>query len=142
MIIMLIAFAILVVGVTLSILSKKKTKMKYDTRYFMDVLGGVLCVIGGGFLAAALLFSVLIPIATEPDYLNKTEEKQMLEYRISIINDDKVGNEQLYKDIIEFNNGIRETKYWANNPWTNLFNNQKIANIDCIDYVRKEVDEQ
>jgi hypothetical protein len=43
------------------------------------------------------------------------------------------GNEMLYNDIVAFNNELRNVKKWANNPWTNWFNNQDIASIDYIE---------
>lgn len=66
-------------------------------------------------------------------YENKLLEKQMLEYRLEK-QDDIIGNEMLYSQIVEFNNELRYTKKWASNLWTNWFVNQKIANnIDYID---------
>jgi hypothetical protein len=57
----------------------------------------------------------------------------MLEYRIEHIEENITGNEMLYNDIVEFNNELRSTKKWANNPWTNWFYNQDIATIDYIE---------
>ena len=43
------------------------------------------------------------------------------------------GNEMLYNDIVEFNNELRSVKKWVSNPWTNWFNNQKVASIDYVE---------
>lgn len=69
----------------------------------------------------------------ELDYENKLYEKQVLEYRLEQVDDNITGNEMLYNDIVAFNNGLRETKRWANSPWTNWFFNKDIATIDYID---------
>lgn len=69
------------------------------------------------------------------NYQNTLYEKEMLEYRIDNMEDNIVGNEMLYNDIVEFNNGLRNVKKWANNPWTNWFYNQDIATIDYIELI-------
>lgn len=66
-------------------------------------------------------------------YQNVIYEKEMLEYRIDNMEDNIIGNEMLYNDIVEFNNGLRSTKKWANSPWTNWMYNQDIATIDYIE---------
>lgn len=71
----------------------------------------------------------------EVNYQNKLYEKEMLEYRIDNMEDSIVGNEMLYNDIVEFNNELRSVKKWANNPWTNWFYNQDIAEIDYIELI-------
>ena len=68
------------------------------------------------------------------DYQNALHEKEVIEYRIDNMEDNIVGNDMLYIDIVEFNNELRSVKKWANNPWTNWFNNQKIATIDYIEF--------
>ena len=66
-------------------------------------------------------------------YQNALYEKEMLEYRIDNMKDNIIGNEMLYNDIVEFNNSLRETKKWANNPWASWFYNQNIATIDFVE---------
>lgn len=96
-------------------------------------------VVGGAVLAAVLIILALIfgaiAISTQVNetlyYQNALNEKAMLEYRLEQ-NDDIAGNEMLYSQIVEFNNALRSNKKWANNLWTNWFNNQKIATIDYI----------
>ena len=70
-------------------------------------------------------------------YQNTLYEKEMLEYRIDNIEDNIIGNEMLYNDIVEFNNNLRETKKWANNLWVNWFYNQDIATIDYVEIESK-----
>ena len=66
-------------------------------------------------------------------YESALYEKEVIEYRIDNMSDNMVGNEMLYNDVVEFNNELRRIKKWANNPWVNLFYNQKIASIDYIE---------
>lgn len=70
------------------------------------------------------------------DYQSTLYEKEVIEYRIDNMSDNIVGNEMLYNDVVEFNNELRRIKKWANNPWVNLFYNQKIASIDYIEIRR------
>ena len=72
-------------------------------------------------------------IDRDVDYQNALHEKEMLEYRIDNMEENIVGNEMLYNDIVEFNNNLREVKKWANNPWVNWFYNQDIATIDFVE---------
>lgn len=67
------------------------------------------------------------------EYKNAYYQREVLEYRLENIEKNNVGNEYLYNDIVEFNNSLRSTKKWANNPWTNWFNNQRIAELDYIE---------
>lgn len=89
--------------------------------------------IGGVMLGISILAISITQINREIDYQNKSYERDMLEYRIENMEEDIVGNEMLYNDIVEFNNELRSVKKWANNPWTNWFNNADIATIDYIE---------
>jgi L-cystine uptake protein TcyP (sodium:dicarboxylate symporter family) len=76
---------------------------------------------------------VTIQINEDIEYQNAYYHKATLEYRLENIEKNNVGNEHLYNDIVEFNNSLRFTKKWANNPWTNWFNNQRISELDYIE---------
>lgn len=100
---------------------------------FREFIGVSLCLFSG-FTFALCLFAILcVQVNREVGYQNKLYEREMLEYRLEKTNEDIVGNEMLYNDIVEFNNSLRSTKKWANNPWTNWFNNADIATIDYIE---------
>lgn len=83
-------------------------------------------------LMISMILILSVRLNADVDYQNTLAEKQMLEYRINK-QDDIVGNELLYSQIVAFNNDLRSTKKWANNIWTNWFYNQDIANK--IDYI-------
>lgn len=95
---------------------------------------GIISIFAGifGILAAGIC---LISVQTNKDvsYQNALYEKEVLEYRLESVEENNIGNELLYNDIVKFNNELRVTKKWANNPWVNWFYNQDIATIDYID---------
>lgn len=131
MIITLIVFAIVVIGIVFIVISKKTSD--WDTKERTSFVGCLLTIAGivaSLFIAAAIISKT---IACELNYQNVMHEKEMLEYRIEHMEENIIGNEMLYNDIVEFNNKLRNTKKWANSPWTNWFNNQDIASIDYIE---------
>ena len=131
MIITLITVVLLAVGITLYI--EKKKIEDYYTRNVIDSLAFALTAVGT--IMAFFVFGILIGnISTqEVNYQNALYKKEMLEYRSEHMEDNITGNEMLYNDIVEFNNELRSTKKWADNPWTSWFNNQDIATIDYIE---------
>ena len=66
-------------------------------------------------------------------YQNKLHEREMLEYRANQTENNIIGNELLYNDIVEFNNDLRGVKKWANNFWVGSFYVQEIAELDYIE---------
>ena len=135
MIITLIVLAMVLVGCIFILIGKKIGS--YYCEFGIDFWGIVLIVLG----VVASLFVVGFIIANastcELNYQNTLHEKEMLEYRIEHMEENLTGNEMLYNDIVEFNNKLRNTKKWANSPWTNWFNNQDIAAIDYIEFDSK-----
>lgn len=105
-------------------------KYRYDDLNFVST-GGSVC------FGVALIISVACIIGNyitmEIKYDNTLYEKQVLEYRLETKNENSIGNELLYNDIVEFNNELRRVKKYANSPWTSWFNNPKIAAIDYIE---------
>ena len=102
-----------------------------------DLLGefGFVGAIIGGFATFICIICILcVQTNKEVDYQNALYEKEVLEYRIENMESDITGNEMLYNDIVKFNNGLRSAKKWANNSWTNWFNNKDIATIDYVEY--------
>lgn len=99
------------------------------------VIGLILTIIA---IFTSLIVGVAIidvNVNKEVNYQNKLYEREMLEYRIDNMENNIVGNEMLYNDIIEFNNELRSVKKWANNPWTNWFYSQDVASIDYIELI-------
>lgn len=84
-------------------------------------------------IAGGIAMSVQIP--KEKDYQQAVYERQVIEYRLKNKDDNIVGNELLYKDIVEFNNNLRQHKRYADNFWIGIFHNDKIATIEYIEIV-------
>ena len=131
---MLITFMIIsvvILGIVLLVVSQKCDLScgMQDNLSFAGAMTTILSVI-----ATVICFTIILYNVTMCDinYQNMLYAKEMLEYRIEHMDEDVIGNEMLYNDIVEFNNELRSEKKWANNSWTNWFNNQKIAEMDYV----------
>lgn len=129
MLVSILAIGIFIIGILLLIYSE------YNSFCSSWVLGtGIVSTVMGTF--GIVLASVCLILAQgnkDIDYQNTLYEKEVLEYRLECLEENNVGNELLYNDIVEFNNNLRNVKKWANNPWVNWFYNQDIATIDYVD---------
>ena len=105
------------------------TQKDFDTQS----LGAILAVIGG-FLSS-LCFTTIVSTQMKADleYQNMLHQKEMIEYRIERMDENVVGNEMLFNDIVEFNNELRAAKKYVNNPFVNWFQVSEIATIDYIE---------
>ena len=100
----------------------------------LDLICDIFLVIGSIATIACLAVILCNASTKQVEFEKAVYEKKTIEYRIEHQEDNIVGNELLYNDIIKFNNSLRNTKYWVDNPWTNWFNNDKIAQLDYIEY--------
>ena len=101
-------------------------------------------VLGMFFVAAGLVctlvsgsFAIARQATKETEYQKALYEREVLEYRLDHHDENIVGNEMLYTEIVEFNNVLRVAKKWAGNPWVGCFNNDLLADIDYIEYDRE-----
>lgn len=134
MILTLMFIGLLAIGVIVLVVNNEfKFEFSWKIR---DILFnvGILCVTIG------LLFSVILggfalgnAAYYDLDYQNALYKREVIEYRLDHMEENITGNEMLYNNIVEFNNMLRSQKKWANNPWTNWFNNEKIAELDYIE---------
>lgn len=120
---------LIVIGVCLLILHKH---CFYRNDWF-QIIGMTITTVGIISLIICSICIFSIPINSDLNYENMLAQKEMLEYCLEKQND-VAGNELLYFQILEFNNELRSIKKWVNNPWTNWFNDQKIADIDYIKF--------
>ena len=98
----------------------------------IEFISLMFVVLFGIALAVEIPIILVEQISAQKNYEKFLIEKEMLEYRLE--NDNLgIGNELLYKDIVEFNQELKDIKYYANNPWTNWFVNGYIAEIDYIE---------
>ena len=132
MILTLMFIGLLAIGVIILIINGK---FKFSWKIhdiLLDV--GIPCV-GVGLLLSLISGCIVLCNAAsyDLDYQNALHEREVIEYRLDHMEENIVGNEMLYNDIVEFNNMLRSQKKWANNLWTNWFNNEKIAALNYIE---------
>lgn len=118
---------IIVIAIVAVIVFKKANTLSTES----TAIAALITACFAGMICIALCANA--KINEDIDYQNAYYHKATLEYRLENIEKNNVGNEHLYNDIVEFNNSLRSTKKWANNPWTNWFNNQRIAELDYIE---------
>lgn len=114
-----------VVAIIVGIILFKKTD--YDFAGFM------LLVFSGIAAFVMAMWMLGVQVNKDVDYQNALYQKEMIEYRIDHADEDIVGNELLYNDIVEYNNDLRFIKKWSDSYWTNWFFNEDIATIDYIE---------
>lgn len=100
---------------------------------------------GGIALACIIIFPIILfgcivdivnsnfAMPSKTEYENIVYERDIIEYRIENAEDNVIGNELLYSDIVDFNNGLRMKKARLDSKWTNWFENYRIKNIDYIE---------
>ena len=127
MIITILAILLLCVGILLLKLKSNNDWLEFFgiASLFIGILATFVCI---------MIISIT-QIGKDVEYQNTMYEKEVLEHRIENANDNIVGNEMLYNDIVEFNNSLRSTKKWADNPFVNWFCNDDIAQIDYIEFM-------
>lgn len=103
--------------------------------------GWITCLCTGISSAIAFFVCVLIAmiaqIPKENNYQKAIYEREILVYRLKHKEENIVGNEMLYSEIIDFNNELRTIKRYSNNLWVGLFFNDKIATIEYIEIDKK-----
>lgn len=129
MIITLIVIAVIITGIVCLTIGGNNWRcpdLVWETGAILTASGIIVSLFVFGFIISA-------NVNKDIDYQNAMYEREMLEYRIDNMEENIVGNEMLYNDIVEFNNELRNVKKWANNPWTNWFYNKDVATIDYIE---------
>lgn len=103
-------------------------------KFHSENLGAIIFVAGicGTLMCALLILSAQLP--KQANYEKSVMHREMLEYRIEHQEDNQIGNELLYSEILEFNQKVYSVKRWSQNPWVNWFVNDKIAELDYIEY--------
>lgn len=138
MIITLMSISMTIIGIILMVIkNSNKSKFSWETKETLEFIGAILIILGAVCSFFTGVFIIDNVTSYELDYQNALHEKEMLEYRIDHIENNITGNEMIYNDIVEFNNELRAVKKWANNPWTNWFNNKDIASLDYIEINRE-----
>ena len=126
----IILAVILIVGIILLV----KGALDYDGEVLMGTgsfLGLILTIFSGILIIVTGIFAIRVKVTADNEYDKFNYQKIVLEQRLKV--SDKVGNELLYKDIVEWNNELRDCKAWRNNFFVNVFYNEKIAKMDYIE---------
>lgn len=97
----------------------------------VGIVGTILCVVA----------IACVQIPKQSKFEKAVMRREMLEYRLEHKEDDRAGNELLYSDILKFNQDLYSAKKWSKNLWVNWFWNEKIAELDYIDYLEADGDE-
>ena len=129
MLVFILVVGVFVAGVLLCIYDGHN----YNSPFWVFGIGITSISVGVFGILAASACLISVQVDKDVNYQNALYEKEVLEYRLESVEENNIGNELLYNDIIEFNNELRVTKKWANNFWVNWFYNQDIATIDYID---------
>ena len=100
---------------------------------------GVLLTIFGSSILPILLIAIIVSHSTA----DKTIQENKIEYdglckRYEIITSDyeDISKSDVISDITKWNKKVYNTKYWAENPWTNWFNPKSVA--DNLAYIPLE----
>lgn len=100
---------------------------------------GVLLTIFGLSVLPILLIAIIVSHSTA----DKTIQQNRIDHyglckRYEIIKSDyeDVSKSEVIADITEWNKKVYNTKYWAENPWTNWFNPKSVA--DNLAYIPLE----
>lgn len=137
MIITLIALGMLIIGITLVILNEKTDIFGrfYDG---IEILGGSFIIFGSIFSISFILVILLKGVGEDRDIEQNRMKYESLQRRIEVVNSEyeDASRSDLIKDINEWNEKVYDKKYWAKNPWTNWFINQKI--VDELEYINFE----
>jgi len=124
MIIAILTFVLLVICIVLIYLDNEY----WDTEWVMAI--GVIL----GFLSLITLIAIITQILIVQ--IPRSVNYEITQYeRTQLIEQYEQGNQYAYDSIIEFDKQLLSIKKWANNPFTNWFYNQRIANeVDFILY--------
>ena len=126
------------------IVAKRDKYKNIYVKWSSDIVDLIkLCLIWCAGIALAICMLVILVnnsngvVNKNVDMLNM--EREALVYRLET--QAEIGNELLYREIVEFNEKIYCKQYWHDSVWTSWFNPKEYAEIEQIDY-KKIVERQ
>lgn len=125
------SIVLLITGIILLVVSEN-THFDWSNAWY-GVLGLFMTVLSVFGVIISVVFSLVAQIPKQKDYETALYERQVIEYRLENKSENVVGNELLYQDIVDYNNGLRSHKRYSDNFWLNWFYNDKIATIEYIE---------
>ena len=106
--------------------------------YELSIIGVLLTILASSVLSILLIMTIVNHVTAD-----KTIQENKIEYdglckRYEIIASDyeDVSKSDAISDITKWNKKVYNTKYWAENPWTNWFNPKSVA--DNLAYIPLE----
>lgn len=128
MLLTILSGVVLIVGIILIVI---------DFNWFdievLRAIGAFFTGIGGTTLIVCSVLAIITAATKDKVYQDMLYQRKVLEYRLSHEEENTIGNELLYSDIVEFNNELRSDKTYSDNIWINWFFNDKVATIDYIE---------
>ena len=122
---------IFLVGVVLLLIGSLTTCIYFKTKSEGFFYGGTfLIAIALIVVGSCCILAISNQTTKEIAYNNTMHEKDILEYRVlerAYIDRNIDEKAELYSDIVEFKNRIYAEKIYANNFWTNWYDNDLIA---------------
>lgn len=128
MLLTILSGGVLIVGIILIVIGRDDWDVNVKT-----ILGILLTLIGGIVLVIFSVLAIIAAATKDKVYQDMLYQRKVLEYRLSHEEENTIGNELLYSDIVEFNNELRSDKTYSDNIWINWFFNDKVATIDYIE---------
>lgn len=128
MLLTILSGGVLIVGIILIVIGRDDWDVNVKT-----ILGILLTLIGGVVLVILSVLAIITAATKDKVYQDMLYQREVLEYRLSHEEENTIGNELLYSDIVEFNNELRSDKTYSDNIWINWFFNDKVATIDYIE---------
>ncbi len=128
MLLTMLSGGVLIVGIILIVIGRDDWDVNVKT-----ILGILLTLIGGVVLVILSVLAIITAATKDKVYQDMLYQREVLEYRLSHEEENTIGNELLYSDIVEFNNELRSDKTYSDNIWINWFFNDKVATIDYIE---------
>ena len=128
MLLTILSGGVLIVGIILIVIGRDDWDVNVKT-----ILGILLTLIGGAVLVILSVLAIIAAATKDKVYQDMLYQRRVLEYRLSHEEENTIGNELLYSDIVEFNNELRSDKTYSDNIWINWFFNDKVATIDYIE---------
>ena len=131
MIIFLFIFSMLFIGLVLVVIEVK-------TRFDVAAASFGFLVLGYTLLVLALLFGLAGHVAIDKKIIDSNYERESIVKQIECINSDyeDVSKSKVIENAYEWNNKVRNAKYWSENPFTNWFWSKKY--VDSLKYINTD----
>lgn len=127
----ILVIVLLIIGIILIVIGEV---LWYDGVIYTGI---TFTTLPGFALIFVIAFICKAQIPKQKNYEIMLYEKEVLEYRLTHKEENEIGNELLYREIVDFNNALKTEKYYSNIIWTNWFCNDLIASIGYIEIAVK-----